>query len=143
VYIKSRVKNAVVMAIILAIMPIAAAIGISSGRVGEEYVIVVIVCATFQAMGILYYIGFYEIMTGFTTMSKEEIKQYNTENITSFLGIALTISTQVSFYLGMIISIKYGTGSGVITMITILTITVTISFMYTAIGKKFRHQIDG
>ena len=52
-YIKSRVKNAVVMAIILAIMPIAAAIGISSGRVGEEYVIVVIVCATFQAMGIL------------------------------------------------------------------------------------------
>ena len=108
-YIKSRVKNAVVMAIILAIMPIAAAIGISSGRVGEEYVIVVIVCATFQAMGILYYIGFYEIMTGFTTMSKEEIKQYNTENITSFLGIALTISTQVSFYLGMIISIKYGT----------------------------------
>ena len=87
IYIKGRGKNALIMSIVWIIVPVITAVYISSGRIGNGLIILMLMCAMFHFLGIIVYTGSYEAMAGFNTMSDEEIKEYDMEKMTSFLGI--------------------------------------------------------
>lgn len=139
-HIKGRGKNALIMSIIWIIVPIITAVYISSGRVGNEMIILMLMCAMFHFLGVIVYTGSYEAMAGFNTMSKEEIKEYDLEKVTSFLGILFVIGSYV-FFITLIIYLEItDIGSSIVySILTILVIMLTGS-IYSGVGKRFKAQ---
>lgn len=139
-YIKGRGRNALIMSIVWIIVPIITAVYISSGRMGNELIIIMLIGAMIHFLGVIVYTGSYGAMAGFNTMSNEEIKEYNMEKITSFLGILFVIGSYMYFLILIICLEITDIGSSIVySILTTLMIILTGS-VYSGVGKRFKAQ---
>lgn len=139
-HIKGRGKNALIMSIVWIIVPIITAVYISSGRVGNEMIILMLMCAMFHFLGVIVYTGSYEAMAGFNTMSKEEIKEYDMEKVTSFLGISWVLGSYIFFFILLIGFTMFSISTAIVLSTILFTVIAILSSVYSGVGKRFKAQ---
>ncbi len=139
-HIKGRGKNALIMSIVWIIVPIITAVYISSGRVGNEMIILMLMCAMFHFLGVILYTGSYEGFAGFNTMSKEEIKEYDLEKVTSFLGISWVLGSYIFFFILLIGFTMFSISTAIVLSTILFTVIAILSSVYSGVGKRFKAQ---
>ncbi len=139
-YIKGRGKNALIMSIVWIIVPVITAVYISSGRIGNGLIILMLMCAMFHFLGIIVYTGSYEAMAGFNTMSDEEIKEYDMEKMTSFLGISWVLGSYTFFFTLLIGFTIFSTSTAIVLSTILFVVIVISSSIYSGVGKRFKAQ---
>ena len=112
------------------IVPLITAYLLVNGIMGYEVAIAMLVSGVFSVIGIAYYAGKYEIMSGFSTMSIDEIVKYDMKKLTWFSGVWLYISSMAFFFLFLFISMFMGSSTGllvsVVAIIALLAIWAVI-----------------
>lgn len=86
-YVEGRRKGLVAMCCLWIIVPLITAYLLVNGIMDYEVAIAMLVSEGFSAIGIAYYAGKYEIMSGFSTMSIDEIVKYDMKKLTLFSGV--------------------------------------------------------
>lgn len=129
-YVEGRRKGLIVMCCLWIIVPLITAYLLVNGIMSYEVVIAMLVSGVFSAIGIAYYAGKYEIMSGFSTMSIDEIVKYDMKKLTWFSGVWLYISSMAFFFLFLFISMFMGSSTGllvsVVAIIALLAIWAVI-----------------
>ena len=127
-YVEGRRKGLIVMCCLWIIVPLITAYLLVNGIMGYEVAIAMLVSGVFSVIGIAYYAGKYEIMSGFSTMSIDEIVKYDMKKLTWFSGVWLYISSMAFFFL--FISMFMGSSTGllvsVVAIIALLAIWAVI-----------------
>lgn len=129
-YVEGRRKGLIVMCCLWIIVPLITAYLLVNGIMGYEVAIAMLVSGVFSVIGIAYYAGKYEIMSGFSTMSIDEIVKYDMKKLTWFSGVWLYISSMAFFFLFLFISMFMGSSTGllvsVVAIIALLAIWAVI-----------------
>ena len=129
-YVEGRRKGLIVMCCLWIIVPLITAYLLVNGIIGYEVAIAMLVSGVFSVIGIAYYAGKYEIMSGFSTMSIDEIVKYDMKKLTWFSGVWLYISSMAFFFLFLFISMFMGSSTGllvsVVAIIALLAIWAVI-----------------
>ena len=92
----------------------------------------------FLPIGVFVYLGRVGILAGFNTMSPSEIKEYNMEKISLFMGISFTLTAFISFFatlVALLLVADAGTAAGVF-LLVIMVMVFSISIY--ASGKRFK-----
>lgn len=139
-HIKGRGKNALIMSTVWIIVPAITAVYILSGRMDNELIILMLMCAIFHFLGVIVYTGSYEAMAGFNTMSDEEIKEYDIEKLTSFLGISWVLGSYIFFFTLLIGSTILSTSTAIVLSAILFVVIVISSSIYSGVGKRFKAQ---
>lgn len=129
-YVEGRRKGLIVMCCLWIIVPLITAYLLVNGIMGYEVAIAMLVSGVFSVIGIAYYAGKYEIMSGFSTRSIDEIVKYDMKKLTWFSGVWLYISSMAFFFLFLFISMFMGSSTGllvsVVAIIALLAIWAVI-----------------
>ncbi len=139
-HIKGRGRNALIMSVVWIIVPIITAVYISSGHVGNDLIVFMLIGAVFHFFGVILYTGSYENFAGFNTMSKEEIEEYNIERITSFLGISWVLGSYIYFFTLLIGLTMFSKLTAIMVSIILLVVIAISSSIYSGVGKRFKAQ---
>lgn len=125
-YVEGRRRGIIVMCILWVVVPLITAYLLVNDILGIEVAIVMLVSGGFSTIGILYYAGKYEIMTGFSTMSIDEIVRYDMRKITWFSGIWIYMSSLLFYFIFLFTATYMGSSAGLTTSVVALIILLAI-----------------
>lgn len=91
-------------------------------------------------MGIIIYAGNYHLISGFSTMTLEEINRYNIETVTVVTGISFCIAGYLFFITDAIISVRISEIMGLITGSILCIISLIVWAILISFNKRFRNN---
>jgi O-antigen/teichoic acid export membrane protein len=109
---------------------------------GDEtgLIVVLITSGVVHLAGVVVYLGFYEALAGFSTASDEEMEQFNTDEVTAFMGVSLSLVSMVLFY-AFLLAVKFaGNLAGTLSMAAITFVAVVAMSIYVGISQRFKNS---
>jgi hypothetical protein len=100
--------------------------------------IVLIISGITQILGVAIYLGHYEIMTGFSTMSEEERGQFDLKKVTSFTGMTFSLLAHIVFFTTLFSLSLIDVVGATILMAFMYIGTMIVAFMYLGLNTKFK-----
>jgi len=94
-------------------------------------------------LGTVIYLGYYEVMTGFSTMTEDERKQYDLDKIASFMGLTLVILAFLTFFVTLACIVYLSNIDSIIAMVTILLTVLIGASIYVSINKNSKMKFFG
>ena len=142
-YFEGRRNSIALMCVLWVAIPLCTAYLFVNGLGNSSILIALIVSAAFNTMGIAIYAGNYRIISGFSTMTLEEINKYNIETITVWTGISCCIAGYLFFIADMIVSIQVNEMMGLIVGAILCIIALSLWAIIISVDKRFRNYNYG
>lgn len=139
-YFEGRRNGIALLCVIWIMVPLFTAYAFVNGLGNLSILISLVVCAVFNTMGIIIYAGNYHLISGFSTMTLEEINRYNIETVTVVTGISFCIAGYLFFITDAIISVRISEIMGLITGSILCIISLIVWAILISFNKRFRNN---
>jgi hypothetical protein len=119
------------------IMAIAAVYAYATEEIGTFLLVLMFMTGILQLIGSFVYLGYTGILAGFNTMTQSEMKKYDMEKVSSFLGISSVSIAFVLFLISFFILTTVG-GEEAFAVLFVLFISFVLLLAVYPSAKRFR-----
>ncbi|MDO5861662.1 MAG: DUF3784 domain-containing protein [Thermoplasmata archaeon] len=133
-----RRRGVSAMCIVWAIVAVIAAFMLI--REQEPYtVIALVVSAVFLAIAVVTYLGHYGFMSGFSTMSLEELNRFDIEAVTSSTGICMFATSLLSFASYAVASLVSVPSTAMMVAAIVVVVMLVAWVVWISFSSRFRN----
>lgn len=139
-YYEGRRNGIAAMCIIWSVVPIVAAYCLLNEFVNTDIILYVGISAAFNTIAIVFFAGNYKIMSGFSTMSVDELSKYNLEKVTWYSGVYFFVIGIILLPISIVFLIYYGNLAAALTIVTVVITIMIIWAIDLSFNKKYRNE---